>query len=341
MAKANGFIVHLSKARQRVFREALDDQDYFAEAVNRFAHSRSAPLVCFVINTSGTITHIARGRRGMNAGTGQSRLNLTDIEAMTTKLTATDIIEGVPKRNRNPVEDRFLNGGLLTPRAFEEVVDLVSHLAPETKASLNRFSKSTRQRLSELTSKARGTLAYQKESVATALHMAGMDREPLAHWTLEAEDKPKSFLEGLPQARLREDPMIIHDMMNVPGYDYLTEIKVASAAVFEDGDNRLTVVFANRLPLEEQTGCDLIYYNETFNAFVMVHTKRWNLMTNRGLSSGFQRKNSLKKSLAWIPFLQSLPKSNRQMRSKIFALIMIHSFSNSAPAFNLIQIQQV
>ena len=209
----------------------------------------------------------------MNAGTGQSRLNLDEIEAMTTKLTATDIIEGVPKRNRKPVEDRFLNGGLLTPRAFEEVVDLVARLAPETKSSLDRFSKSTRQRLSELTSKARGTLAYQKESVATAMHMAGMDREPLARWTLKTEDKPKSFLEGLPQARLREDPMIIHDMMNVPGYDYLKEIKVASGAVFEDGDNRLTVVLANRLPLEEQTGCDLIYYNETFNAFVMVQYK--------------------------------------------------------------------
>lgn len=64
----------------------------------------------------------------MNAGTGQTRLNLTDIEVMTTKLTATDIIEGVPIRNRKPVEDRFLNGGLLTPRAFEEVVDLVARL---------------------------------------------------------------------------------------------------------------------------------------------------------------------------------------------------------------------
>lgn len=326
MAKANGFIVHLSKARQRVFREALDDQDYFAEAVNRFAHSRSAPLVCFVINTSGTITHIARGRRGMNAGTGQSRLNLTDIEAMTTKLTATDIIEGVPKRNRKPVEDRFLNGGLLTPRAFEEVVDLVSHLAPETKASLNRFSKSTRQRLSELTSKARGTLAYQKESVATALHMAGMDREPLAHWTLEAEDKPKSFLEGLPQARLREDPMIIHDMMNVPGYDYLTEIKVASAAVFEDGDNRLTVVLANRLPLEEQTGCDLIYYNEAFNAFVMVQYKAMEPDDKQGAIFRFPEKKLTEEIARMDTFLAELAKVKPSDAVKDFRL-------NSDPFF--------
>ncbi len=273
MAKANGFIVHLSKDRRQVFSTTLNEQNYFAEAVNKFDHSRSSPLICFVINTNGIITHIARGRRGMNAGTDQSRLNLTDIIAMTTSLSVTDIIEGVPKINRKPVEDRFLNGGLLTPRAFEEVIDLVARLAPETKSALERFSKNTRQRISELSTKTRTTLAYQKESVATALNMAGMDRSALSEWTLETEAAPKSFLEGLPQARLREDPMIIHDMMNVPGYECLKDVKVASAAVFEEGDNRLTVILANRLPLEEQTGCDLIYYNETFNAFIMVQYK--------------------------------------------------------------------
>ncbi len=273
MGRVNGIVIRLTKDQESVFRDALYEQDFFAEAVNKFDHSRSSPLICFVVDTNGTITHIARGRRGMNAGTGQSRLNLNDIQAMQTTLNIADIIDGVPKKNRKPVQDRFQNGGLLTPRAFEEVIDLVARLAPETRPSLDRFSKSTRQRVSELSSEARGTLAYQKESIATALHMAGMDREPLAHWTLETDGEPKSFLEGLPQARLREDPMVVHDMMHVPGYEFLDKVAIASAAVFEDGDNRLTVVLANRLPLEEQTGCDLIYYNETFNAFVMVQYK--------------------------------------------------------------------
>jgi len=33
---------------------------------------------------------------------------------------------------------------------------------------------------------------------------------------------------------------------------------------------------ANKLPLEEQTGADLIYYNETFSSFVMVQYKAMN-----------------------------------------------------------------
>ncbi|MGY4298882.1 hypothetical protein ACVWXN_006977 [Bradyrhizobium sp. i1.4.4] len=32
----------------------------------------------------------------------------------------------------------------------------------------------------------------------------------------------------------------------------------------------VTVILANRTPLKEQTGADLIYYDETYSAFVLV-----------------------------------------------------------------------
>jgi hypothetical protein len=60
--------------------------------------------------------------------------------------------------------------------------------------------------------------------------------------------------------------------MTIPGYDLITTLQYA-AAVFESYTCRLTVVLANRLPLEEQTGTDLIYFNEKFRSFVMVQYK--------------------------------------------------------------------
>ena len=156
--------------------------------------------------------------------------------------------------------------------------------------------------------------------------MAGMDREPLAQWTLVTDEEPKSFLEGLPQARLREDPMIIHDMMHVPGYDFLKKVAVASAAVFEDGDNRLTVVLANRLPLEEQTGCDLIYYNETFNAFVMVQYKAMEPDDNEGSVFRFPEKQLAAEVARMDSFLAELAKISTSPSTKDFRL-------NSDPFF--------
>ena len=38
-----------------------------------------------------------------------------------------------------------------------------------------------------------------------------------------------------------------------------------------DPSIRLTVVMANRLPLEQQTGADLIYFNEVYRSVVIVH----------------------------------------------------------------------
>jgi hypothetical protein len=106
----------------------------------------------------------------------------------------------------------------------------------------------------------------------TALAIAEMKRDELLSWSPPADGVPESFLDGLPSSRLREDPMVINDMLKVPGFD-LIRTTPYSSAVFVSETERLTVVLANRLPLEEQTGADLIYYNETFKSFVMVQYK--------------------------------------------------------------------
>ncbi|MDX0760483.1 hypothetical protein GOD62_32310 [Sinorhizobium medicae] len=275
MAKPGAYVLKLARDREVVFRDALEDRELFAEAVPSFPHSRNAPLVCFIMNSRGRISHIANARRGVNAGTYQSRLNLSDIEPLQTRITVQDIIDGVPARNRKVAEDRFKRGGLLTPKAFEEVVDLVARLAPETARSIDRFTKSTRRRLASLDRSAREALGAQKESVATAMLLAGIDRSPLREWVLLDDETPKSFLDGLSQSRQREDEMIIRDMSEVPGYEFIRRVPNASAALFHDGEtgSRLTVILANRLPLEEQTGTDLIYYNETFKSFILVQYK--------------------------------------------------------------------
>ncbi len=66
--------------------------------------------------------------------------------------------------------------------------------------------------------------------------------------------------------------MVENDLRKLPGYDLIRALPYP-AAVFEGAVARLTIVLANKLPLEEQTGTDLIYFNETFRSFVMVQYK--------------------------------------------------------------------
>jgi hypothetical protein len=76
----------------------------------------------------------------------------------------------------------------------------------------------------------------------------------------------------LQSASVREDAAIVADLSSTPGFAAVKEFPFA-AKVFRspmEPSVQLTVILANKLKLEEQTGADLIYYNETFRSFVLV-----------------------------------------------------------------------
>ena len=274
MAKASGFAVLLTKDRMTAFVECIAEGVSFAEPVPDFQHSRNVPLVCFVFDTR-KITYIGLGRRGTRAGTGLRRLNIDHVEKLAEPLSIQRIIKHLPKRNAASVRKRFQWGGLLTEKGFSAVVEIIRQLAPQASTLLDRFSEARSARIQRLTDKAKQNLAQQKEAVLTALSIAGLSREPVQAWS-PPETTPMSFLDGLPSARLREDQMVINDLMKIPGFTLIqNKVSVTGAAVFESEatSERLTVILANRLPLEEQTGTDLIYFNETYQSFVMVQYK--------------------------------------------------------------------
>lgn len=272
MTKASGFIVPLSKDRMTTFLECVGEEPGFAEPVAEFKHSRTAPLVCFIVS-AGKLTHIGLGRRGVRAGTGFSRLNIDQAEELQEPISVRKLLNRLPKRNAAAVRKRFQSSGLLTDKGFHAVIESVRQLSPQASTLLERFSRVRTERIERLSAKVRNNLAQQKEALLTALSIAGISREPIQEWT-PSDSTPVSFLDGLPSVRLREDQMVFNDLQNLPGFEVI-KTYAYSAAVFKSDktSERLTVILANRLPLEEQTGTDLIYFNETYQSFVMVQYK--------------------------------------------------------------------
>ena len=161
----------------------------------------------------------------------------------------------------------------MPPRSFGAFVDVVRGLLPESNRLLERFSETRTRLIANLTGRERTALAYQKETVATALTFARMEREELQDWRPRLENgRAKSFLDGLSELYLREDQMVINDLGTFPGLDVIRQTRPATA-VFRNDRVSLTVVMANRLSLEEQLGADLIYRNETYGSVVMVQYK--------------------------------------------------------------------
>ncbi len=267
MASATGYILRLTEQRYEVF-DSGDDS--FAEPVKDFDHSRNIPLLCLVVSPSNAIMHIAQAKRGVRAGTDLRRLNLTKITNIS-EIHVNSLLEKVPNRFHHWVSERLNHGGLLAPKSFAALVDAMITHSPSLKPALARYSKERGERIGRLSGRVRKALAPQKMAVATSLDIAGFSRESLSEWD-PGESKPTSFLDGMPTARLREDPMVFNDLIKLPGHKFIRTMPY-DAAVFERETARLTVIMTNRLPLEEQFGTDLIYYNETYHSFIMVQYK--------------------------------------------------------------------
>lgn len=280
--KAGGYILRVPDHRRKLLLEEAEHGESFyrstpfaSEPVPVFGHSRRAPLAVFASFEDGLITHIADGRKGQSAGTGLVRLNLEDLQPLMRPVLFEDVLSGTDRRVRDHLKRRLDEGGLLPPKSLRAFVDRITELDPTIGPRLARFLARRAQALRDLQPRARENLAYQKEALGLALEITDLPRDDLLSWQ-PSDSGQQSFLDGLPGAQVREDTMLLADFSVVPGFQPIREVTHYGSKVFsseQDPSVRLTVIMANRQPLEQQTGADLIYFNETYRSFVMVQYK--------------------------------------------------------------------
>lgn len=270
MITAAGYVLKVTENR----REILLQAEYASEPVGKFDHGFRAPLVVLACFADDAITHIADGRKGVSAGTGLVRLNLDSLERLERPITFAELLDHAPNRIRRYLRRVVDAGGKLPPKTFVAVVNTLLEMLPSLAARLERFSGRRDEIVARLTERARMNLAVQKETLATALQISGIGSNQITAW-YPASGQALSFLDGLPQAQVREDAAVISDYSSIPGFESIRNLPFA-ARVFQnesDPSIRLTVIMANHLPLEQETGADLIYFNETYQSFVLVQYK--------------------------------------------------------------------
>jgi hypothetical protein len=321
MISAAAYVLRVPENRRRILLEEegpgrfSDEEIPAGEPVPRFDHSRRAPLVVFACFDDNAITHIADGRKGNSAGRGLVVLNMRSLEPLDHPVRFSELKKRAPSRLRTHLDRIFSSGGKLPPKSLGALIDILLSIQPDLVARLGRFSQRRNEIIARLAQTSRFNLALQKETLTTALQIAGLGTEDLLNWSPETAE-PRSFLEGLPHAYVREDAAIISDFSTLPGFEAIKNFQFA-AKVFQNASNpslRLTVVMANRLRLEEQTGADLIYYNQTYRSFVLVQYKsmepgskgpefRW--QENDQLAEEIARMDVLLEALANLPQDQS------------------------------------
>ena len=271
MTRAKGLVIKLPSNRVELFNEYASDEWDFSEPVPYFPHDNSVPILCFILEAN-LMTHISLGHGGQAAGTNLRRVNLSSILPLSHPVEYEIFGNNIAENTAKSIASKFEEGGLLTQRGLEHVVRTLLEVAPETEPLLSRFTSSFEKLLNSLSPRELSNLAIQKEAILTALLVAGQDfdRRVIRSWT--PTERPLSFLDGLTEQRLDESQMIRNDFENLPGYSAMSG-HIKGTAIFYSPSEVLTVVYADREPLEQLTGADLIYFHERYRSFVFVQYK--------------------------------------------------------------------
>ena len=287
--QAHGYILNIATDRRELLLGEAQWGGVVAEVVPDFSHPRSYPLLCFVAFEDSAVTHVALGSLGGRAATGMKRLNLKDLLPLPALISHNAVLKELPPRLRRHVKPKLEAGGLLPPVSFVAFMKVIDDLLPKPSPLPKSFDVGRQAGLARLGNNAQRALAFQKEAVATSLALAGIDRTELLGWQPSADSgPPESFLGGLSKVRLLEDQVLTSDLATFPGLEIVRSMTPA-VAVFTNGRVKLTVVMANRNPLEKQTGADLIYRNETYGSFVLVQYK---MMENDNGDARFRLPNA-------------------------------------------------
>ncbi len=271
MARVKGLVIRLPDNRLDLFERHVAHQVEFGQPVSYFPHANTTPILCFVF-VADNLTHLAHGYAGQGAGSQMRTVRLYKMLKLRLPLSRAQLLGDTNGQFRAALAARFEYEGLLTEKGREHLIKLLLRVAPESREILDLFSEDFADKLEGLSPSVRKNLAAQKEAVMTAILLAGQgfDRKVGREWKLK--EGQRSFLDGLPGVRLSEDKMIFHDMRRFPGFEAMEE-SVKGSIVFSSASETLTIVLANRDPLEQLTGADLIYYNDTYDSFVFVQYK--------------------------------------------------------------------
>lgn len=110
--------------------------------------------------------------------------------------------------------------------------------------------------------------SLQLDAVQTVLRVFDSEVNAEAAY-LEITPEKDTALDG---TNIQEANVILHDSRVVQGYE-LESSDVTGRAIFVKGEEKLEVITANALPLEEVFGVDLIYLNRISENVVMVQYK--------------------------------------------------------------------
>lgn len=239
-----------------------------------------------------TIDFICVARKRKQVVTSKNRIEFSSIVSLDSIL-----IEAIEGRLSHQIQGHFIRvsrgvGGVFPPATWALLLDAIKLERPEMASEIDRLVALLRFAGYRITGEAAEVLLQERDALGIALdifsgsnklrervlgewapsedHLTDLDEGEKTARLASRAGAVSSFMKGIPNQYIQEEAAIQHDLFNWPG---MTPMHEAGVSVFESGDRRLEVIYANRNDLEHTLGVDLLYYNESFQLFVLVQYK--------------------------------------------------------------------
>lgn len=226
-----------------------------------------APTACMIFFGQGVDAEarfgIVSSRRAVS--TLESRVKVTRSQRIrpSSKAGLLELITASPHSTR--LRQRLASADPIIVLSSELSAYLVQKLA-ETEE--NHLALRSAAEFLSLSENQRSMLTLQHDAVQTALRVFGLqpDNQADSLYLVAGQET------ALARVKILEDAVIEHDARHVPGFG-LTASDVTGQAIFRRGLEVLEVYTANRRPLEQVFGVDLIYLNAIRENIVMLQYK--------------------------------------------------------------------
>lgn len=275
------------------------------------------PTICLIEiqEQDSTRCYLATASRKMAVSTFDSRLTIKKLRP----ITPSSLQELSKKLTDARMKKRF-GERMPTDRSFSNLSSKLSGYLIKILAADSENQAALNTALAQLPKlrQAPNTNWAQEDAIQTAMDAFGVRRNAVPdEVTLKQGTSSGLSLIG---TYLYEDNVVHADASNLPGFDAIAP-DVTGRAVFQKGDERLVIYTANKLPLENMLGVDLIYINETRGNVVMVQYKM--LEENEKRAKGdwhFRPDNQLRDEIARmkIPAIKVATSDYRLSRNPFF-----------------------
>ena len=240
-----------------------------------------------------TIDYISLARKGKRVVTSKNRIQFSRI----VDLHSIPIHE-IELRLDEKIKRYFMKasqgiGGVIPPETWMAIIRVIKVLRPAIVEDIDRLFSLSNYSEYQLNGEVADIFLQEREALGVSLDIFSgnsllrdrvlgewapykntvvdvNDAELTAKLTTNLEAGRSSFLSGIPHSYIQEESALQHDLFNWPG---MTTQHESGISIFKQGSRRLEVYYANRNDLEHTLGVDLIYYNKSFQSFILVQYK--------------------------------------------------------------------